>query len=159
MDTKHLALVPSYQEEMLNNTLKTRLYPMYELLQRDDSYLECCRLIEDVQSKGLAVCAIYLMKRWPLQDQVVHRLIPKLRENDELSDEQKLALTELCVRCMRECGEACALDLIILLYKNHQEGFKCISVQIHNYMRSCTSAKVGLMFIEIYIKKQMDLLE
>ena len=62
-----------------------------------------------------------------------------------------MALTQICAQIMN-------IDMITILHKHNLDGWQVLSPKIHTYMRKSIDSRVPQLFIDYYIKENIELL-
>ncbi|CAD8107686.1 unnamed protein product [Paramecium sonneborni] len=149
-----LQLVPSYHVEMMKNNLKTNQYILYEAIERQQ-YEIALIILNELHSRSNWISGIYLiMNGYELDQNTINKFQKIVEESDEveMAEYEQLALTQICQQIMN-------IEMIILLHKYNLDGWIQLSPKIHSYLRKSTHPLIPQIYINYYIKQNIELLE
>ncbi|CAD8175465.1 unnamed protein product [Paramecium pentaurelia] len=149
-----LQLVPHYHVEMMKNNLKTNQYQLYDAIEGQE-YEIALSILNDLHQRSTWISGIYLiMNGYELDQNIINKFLKIIQESDEIemTEYEQLALTQICQQIMN-------IEMIILLHKYNLDGWIQLSPKIHLFLRKSIHPQVPQIFIDYYIKQNIELLE
>ncbi|CAD8108166.1 unnamed protein product [Paramecium sonneborni] len=149
-----LQLVPQNHVEMMKNNLKTNQYKLFEAIE-GQQYQMALNILDEVNSRQTWISGIYLIiNGYELDQNSINKFQKILKESDEveITEYEQLALTQICQQIMN-------IEMIILLHKHNLDGWFQLSPKIHLFLRKSIHPLVPQIYINYYIKQNIELLE
>ncbi|CAK94566.1 unnamed protein product (macronuclear) [Paramecium tetraurelia] len=149
-----LQLVPNYHVEMIRNSLKSNQQKLYDAIE-GQQFENALFILDQLKSRSTWISGIYLiMSRHKLDKNIINRFLKIVQESDEaeMAECEQSALTQICQQIMN-------VEMITLLYKYNLEGWVQLSPKILEYLRKSIHPSVPQIFINYFIKQNIELLE